>query len=248
MSTITDPTLQREFRQAGLWLGAMWDEKHERHERHRHVSGRRMFGDRASRRTLSRLQHRPCHVRARRFLDRARHRCWRCSTHRRSILTTAGSCSVIRWRWSTCRRIMISRWNFLNDFGHAWVLRFHSRPEFVGLLHEALIAVGPNGQHSRRQRKRDAATGKYQPRLSFVGQPVSNFFKFDFETLEQRASSEPSTIWPVRDLAHGRRFFALVRAPLRSVLARERVAEPTSVTPSRRRAPNPRRLTSAKTR
>ena len=29
MSTITDPTLQREFRQAGLWLGALWDEKHE---------------------------------------------------------------------------------------------------------------------------------------------------------------------------------------------------------------------------
>ncbi len=29
MSTITDPTLQREFRHAGLWLGALWDERHE---------------------------------------------------------------------------------------------------------------------------------------------------------------------------------------------------------------------------
>src|ERR1035438_7789919 len=29
LSTISDPALQREFRQAGLSLGAMWDERHE---------------------------------------------------------------------------------------------------------------------------------------------------------------------------------------------------------------------------
>jgi transcriptional regulator of acetoin/glycerol metabolism len=29
LSTITDPSLQREFRQAGLSLGALWDERHE---------------------------------------------------------------------------------------------------------------------------------------------------------------------------------------------------------------------------
>jgi transcriptional regulator of acetoin/glycerol metabolism len=87
----------------------------------------------------------------------------------------------------------------------------------VGLLHEALIAVGPNGNILAVNESAMLQLGN-SSRAVFVGQPVSNFFKFDFETLEQRASTEPSTIWPVRDLAHGRRFFALVRAPLRSVL------------------------------
>ena len=51
-------------------------------------------------------------------------------------------------------------------------------------------------------------------RKVLIGKPVSNFFQFDFETLEQRARTEPATIWPVRDVGLGRRFFALVRAPL----------------------------------
>ena len=29
LNTITDPTLKREFRHAGLWHGALWDERHE---------------------------------------------------------------------------------------------------------------------------------------------------------------------------------------------------------------------------
>ena len=29
LHTITDPTLKREFRHAGLWHGALWDERHE---------------------------------------------------------------------------------------------------------------------------------------------------------------------------------------------------------------------------
>ena len=40
---------------------------------------------------------------------------------------------------------LISRWNFLNEFSQSWILRFHSRPEFVGLLHEALIAMDGAG-------------------------------------------------------------------------------------------------------
>jgi transcriptional regulator of acetoin/glycerol metabolism len=51
-------------------------------------------------------------------------------------------------------------------------------------------------------------------RTSLVGESIEKFFQFDFGTLERRAQFEPSTIWPVRDLAHGRRFFALARGPL----------------------------------
>jgi transcriptional regulator of acetoin/glycerol metabolism len=49
-----------------------------------------------------------------------------------------------------------------------------------------------------------------------IGQSIERFFQFDFGTLDQRSKFDPSTIWPVRDLAHGRRFFAVVRAPLRA--------------------------------
>ncbi len=40
---------------------------------------------------------------------------------------------------------LISRWNFLNEYSQSWILRFHSRPEFVGLLHEALMAMDDDG-------------------------------------------------------------------------------------------------------
>jgi transcriptional regulator of acetoin/glycerol metabolism len=108
---------------------------------------------------------------------------------------------------------LISRWNFLNEFRHAWILRFHSRPEFVGLLHEALIAVDGSGTIVAVNESAMLQLGSSN-RKAFVGQPIDHFFQFDFDTLEQRASSDPSTIWPVRDVAHGRRFFAVVRAPM----------------------------------
>jgi transcriptional regulator of acetoin/glycerol metabolism len=70
-------------------------------------------------------------------------------------------------------------------------------------------------------------------RKSLVGESISKFFQFDFGTLERRAQFEPSTIWPVRDLAHGRRFFALARGPLQAssraftLSAPEHSAQPT---------------------
>jgi transcriptional regulator of acetoin/glycerol metabolism len=215
MSTITDPTLQREFRQAGLWLGALWDEKHEgtngigtclaegcsvtvhREEHYRgynvglSCSGAPILDAHGS--LLAVLDASSVNSNDSRLVQR----------HTMALVNMSAN--------------LISRWNFLNDFSHAWVLRFHSRPEFVGLLHEALIAVDGNGNILAVNESAMLQLGNSH-RTAFVGQPVSNFFKFDFDTLEHRASHEPSTIWPVRDLAHGRRFFALVRAPLRAVM------------------------------
>ena len=52
-------------------------------------------------------------------------------------------------------------------------------------------------------------------RQSLVGEPIGKYFQFNFGALEQRAKFEPSAIWPVRDVAHGRRFFAIAREPAR---------------------------------
>ena len=215
MSTITDPTLQREFRQAGLWHGALWDERHEgtngigtclaegcsvtvhREEHFRgyniglSCSGAPIFDPHGQ--MLAVLDASSVNSNDSRLVQR----------HTMALVNMSAN--------------LISRWNFLHDFGHAWILRFHSRPEFVGLLHEALLAVDGSGNVLALNESALLQLGNSN-RNAFVGQPVSKFFKFDFETLERRASSEPSTIWPVRDLSHGRRFFALVRAPLRKTL------------------------------
>jgi transcriptional regulator of acetoin/glycerol metabolism len=93
-------------------------------------------------------------------------------------------------------------------------LRFHSRPEFVGLLHEALIAVDGCGNVLAVNESALMQLG-CPTRKTLIGQSIERFFQFDFGTLDHRSKFEPSAIWPVRDLAHGRRFFAVVRAPLR---------------------------------
>ena len=82
MSTITDPDLATRIPPGRTLARRDVGRKTRRHQRHRHVPRRRMFGDGASRRTLSRLQHRARRVPARRSWMRTV-RCSRCSTHHR---------------------------------------------------------------------------------------------------------------------------------------------------------------------
>jgi transcriptional regulator of acetoin/glycerol metabolism len=110
---------------------------------------------------------------------------------------------------------LISRWNFLNEFDQSRILRFHSRPEFVGLLQEALIAMDDRGTILAVNESALVQLGCSSRNL-LVGRPIDNFFQFNFDSFERRAKSEANMIWPVRDLAHGRRFFAIARPPTRS--------------------------------
>ncbi len=212
LSTITDPSLQREFRQAGLSVGALWDERHE---------GTNGIGTCLAEGTPVTV-HREEHFRgynmslscsAAPILD----------AHGTLIAvldaSTANSNDSRLIQRHTMALVnmsanLISRWNFMHEFGESWILRFHSRPEFVGLLHEALVAMDGSGRILAVNESALLQLG-CATRHAVVGQPIEQFFQFDFGTLEQRAKSDPSAIWPVRDLAHGRRFFAVVRAPLR---------------------------------
>jgi sigma-54 dependent transcriptional regulator, acetoin dehydrogenase operon transcriptional activator AcoR len=213
LSTITDPTLQREFRQAGLWLGALWDERHEG------TNGIGTCLAEGGPVTVHREEH-----------FRGYNLSLSCSGA--PILDPHGGIMAVldasTANSSDSRLIqrhtmalvnmsanLISRWNFLNEFGQFWILRFHSRPEFVGLLHEALLALDGSGNILAVNESALLQLG-CPTRKALIGQPIERYFQFDFDTLEQRARFEPSTIWPVRDLAHGRRFFAIVRAPLRN--------------------------------
>jgi sigma-54 dependent transcriptional regulator, acetoin dehydrogenase operon transcriptional activator AcoR len=214
LSTITDPTLQREFRHAGLSLGALWDERHEG------TNGIGTCLAEAGPVTVHREEH-----------FRGYNLSLSCSAA--PILDPHGGIMAVldasTANSSDSRLIqrhtmalvnmsahLISRWNFLSEYSQSWILRFHSRPEFVGLLHEALMAIDDNGNILAVNESALVQLG-CSTRGALVGESIGKFFQFNFVALEQRAKFEPSAIWPVRDLAHGRRFFAIARAPLRNV-------------------------------
>jgi transcriptional regulator of acetoin/glycerol metabolism len=224
LTTITDPALQREFREAGLSLGALWDERHE---------GTNGIGTCLAEGcpvTVHREEH-----------FRGYNLSLSCSgapildAHGSIIgvldASTANSSDSRLIQRHTMALVnmsahLISRWNFLNEFSQSWILRFHSRPEFVGLLHEALVAMDGAGNIMAVNESALLQLG-CSTRKALVGQPIEKFFQFDFATLERRAQFEPSTIWPVRDLAHGRRFFAIARAPLRPAARTLQLAAPS---------------------
>ena len=225
LTTITDPTLQREFRQAGLSLGALWDERHE---------GTNGIGTCLAEGcpvTVHREEH-----------FRGYNLSLSCSgapildPHGSIIAvldaSTANSSDSRLIQRHTMALVnmsahLISRWNFLNEFSQSWILRFHSRPEFVGLLHEALVAMDGAG-HILAVNESALLQLGCSTRKALVGESIEKFFQFDFATLERRAQFEPSTIWPVRDLAHGRRFFAIARAPLRAAARSLELAAPNT--------------------
>ena len=230
LSTITDPTLNREFRHAGLSLGALWDERHEG------TNGIGTCLAEAGPVTVHREEH-----------FRGYNLSLSCSAApildpHGGILavldaSTANSSDSRLIQRHTMALVnmsahLISRWNFLNEFGQSWILRFHSRPEFVGLLHEALMAIDESGNILAVNESALVQLG-CSNRRSLVGESMGRFFQFNFAALEQRARFEPSTIWPVRDLAHGRRFFAIARAPLRAS-ARSAELAPASQSVGRR--------------
>jgi transcriptional regulator of acetoin/glycerol metabolism len=212
LSTITDPALQREFRHAGLSLGALWDERHE---------GTNGIGTCLAE-TGPVTVHREEHFRGYNLT-------LSCSAApildpHGGILavldaSTANSSDSRLIQRHTMALVnmsahLISRWNFLNEYRHSWILRFHSRPEFVGLLHEALMAIDDEGNILAVNESALVQLG-CSTRRSLVGEPIGKYFQFNFGALEQRARFEPSAIWPVRDVAHGRRFFAIAREPAR---------------------------------
>ncbi len=212
LSTITDPALQREFRHAGLSLGALWDERHE---------GTNGIGTCLAE-TGPVTVHREEHFRGYNLT-------LSCSAApildpHGGILavldaSTANSSDSRLIQRHTMALVnmsahLISRWNFLNEYRHSWILRFHSRPEFVGLLHEALMAIDDEGNILAVNESALLQLG-CSTRRSLVGEPIGKYFQFNFGALEQRARFEPSAIWPVRDVAHGRRFFAIAREPAR---------------------------------
>ncbi|MGH8146065.1 MAG: sigma-54-dependent Fis family transcriptional regulator [Rhodanobacteraceae bacterium] len=210
LSSIVDPAIKREFRQAGLWLGAKWDERHEG------TNGIGTCVAEAGAITVHREEHfRDYNIRlscsAAPVLDA-----------RGDLLgvldaSSANSADTREIQRHTVALVsmsanLISRYQFLSEFADAWILRFHSRPEFVGLLHEALIAVDGEGLVQAANESALLQLGA-SSRAALVGRPIEELFRFAADTLRQRAVHAAAAIWPIRDHARGRRFYAKVEPP-----------------------------------
>jgi transcriptional regulator of acetoin/glycerol metabolism len=223
LHTISDPALTRAFRAAGLWHGAVWDERHEGTNgigtcvaeqapvtvhRDEHFMGYNLSLSCSGAPILD------AHGGLLGVLDASSANCADPRLIQRHTMALVAMSANL-----------IARWHFLQAFPDAYILRFHSRPEFVGLLHEALLAVGDDGRVLAANESALAQLGQVD-REGLVGRPIETVFQLGHAALAQRAASAPRAIWPIRDAEHGRRFHALVRAPQPRARA---VAVPASV-------------------
>jgi transcriptional regulator of acetoin/glycerol metabolism len=210
LDAIADPTLKREFRQSGFWLGALWDERHEGtngvgtclvENSPVTVHGQEHFRDYNVRLSCSSAPVVDAYGALLGVLDA-------------SSMNSSDTREIQRHTMAlvSMSASLISRYQFLAEFPDAWILRFHSRPEFVGLLHEALVAVDGDGRVLAVNENVLCQLG-LNARARLVGHPIEEVFRFTADTLRQRGVRDSATIWPIRDATRGRRYFALVQPP-----------------------------------
>ncbi len=216
LHSVQDPGLLREFRETGLFCGASWAERYQ---------GTNGIGTCAVERSALGV-HRGEH-----YL--IRHLPLSCSgapildPHGQLLAVLDASTPDARDTKLVQRHTsalvgmsaaQIARSYFLEQYRHAWILRFHSRPEFAGLLHEALMAIGDDGRVLAVNEAALEQLGKGDRSL-LVGRDISQVMQLDFDTVEQRARNDASTLWSIRCACHGRRFFALAQPPRRDAAA-----------------------------
>ncbi len=214
LHTVTDPALRDGFTRAGLWLGAIWSEEKE---------GTNGIGTCLTERhplTVHRDEHfRGCHIHL------------TCSASpifdpQGRLLAVLDASSVNSQdskqsqfhtlALSTLSAKIIENCHFLQSFRRHWVLRFHQRPEFVGLLSEGMLAFDGEG---RILAANQSALNQldYPERAQLVGHGIAEVFAIDLDTLLGRASRQAEAVWPARDW-RGRNHFALLRGPERHPL------------------------------
>lgn len=93
-----------------------------------------------------------------------------------------------------------------------FVVRFHSRAEFISTLGEGAIAFDPDGKVVAINRSAMFQIGLEAP-AQIVGKPVEQVFSTSVSKLMNHALEQGFRPFPIRDSEHGRRFFASVQPP-----------------------------------
>lgn len=212
VDSLIDPTLTGEFRNAGLWRGAVWNEEHQ---------GTNGIGTCV-------IEHRPVTVHKNEHflgynigLSCSGAPVWDAHGDLIAVLDASSVNSrdtrAIQSHTMALVNVsaeVISKCHFLSQYPHALIVRFHSRAEFVGLLHEGLIAVDCDGQVLACNASAMRQLG-YAARSALVGHPITDIFHTELDALLRLAGREPLSVSPIREVRHGRRFFCTVRGPVR---------------------------------
>jgi transcriptional regulator of acetoin/glycerol metabolism len=104
---------------------------------------------------------------------------------------------------------VIEKCLFLRHHQQHTVLRFHTRPELVDLLHDGALALAPDGTVIGADRAAEQLLGA-DDRYQLVGRPVCDLFDAEAEDFIALALSRCATLWQVRELRRGQRFYASV--------------------------------------
>ncbi|MCB1789333.1 MAG: sigma-54-dependent Fis family transcriptional regulator [Gammaproteobacteria bacterium] len=101
---------------------------------------------------------------------------------------------------------------FLCCMNHNYILRFHSRPEFISTLGEGALAIDQEGNVQAANRSAlfqlDVADVK-----QIIGKPVEQLFAIRHSQLQEKAHHDAGTHRPLHDTRQGRRFFASFQPP-----------------------------------
>ncbi|MCP4408995.1 MAG: sigma-54-dependent Fis family transcriptional regulator [Gammaproteobacteria bacterium] len=205
ISRLCDPTLDKDFRKAGLWLGADWSERNE---------GTNGIGTCIAERkavTIHRNDHfRSCNTKL------------SCSAS--PILSPMGELlAVLDSSSANCResrpsqshiqalvRIsasLIERSLFLTEYRNEYLLHFHSQHECVGLHNDAVLAISEAGKILSVNHNALELLGKLR-RADLVGRSINEVLDTSPSTLELRTSKHIKNVWHIREVRSGKQFFA----------------------------------------
>lgn len=101
---------------------------------------------------------------------------------------------------------------FLSQYRNSFVVRFHSRPEFVGTLGEGEIAVSETGRVLAANRSALFQLD-FRTRDEVVDKGIHEVFSLSFSSLIEQSARSWTTPSPIHEARHGHRFFAVTQQP-----------------------------------
>ena len=107
---------------------------------------------------------------------------------------------------------MIENRLFLHRYRDAFVVRFHSRPELVGMWSEGIIALDPAGAITAADRNALFQLG-CKSAHELVNAPLERVFNISLPTLIQRSHKQSFHPLPIYEARNGGRFFAVAYGP-----------------------------------
>lgn len=202
-----------DFRAAGLWDGANWSEAHQG----TNGIGTALIERRpltvhccdhfAARNTSLSCSAAPIHAQDGQLLGVLDASSVQCEDSRASQIHTM---ALVRMTAQTIeKRLFLDAWH-----GHQ-IMRFHSRPEFVNLVQDGIIALDDDGVILAIDAGAAIQLG-FDDRTLPVGQVVASLFDPNSKLWLYRGP--PGTLYPVHEIRRGRRYYACLHAPDKAYL------------------------------